>query len=277
MAERVGFELRSPFILRKLLILHKATIARAATVAQVGYSFGTHSLSIRKIVLFLALFLPGFVSAQSNSQFISLVLGPTGRPAAGVQVTVCSNVLEMSIPCTSTVNIFDSTGAGISNPALTDGKGNLNFWAPVGVYLLTFTGSQITPYRLVVNLPGGGGGGSGTVGPCTTNFMAKFTSVTGVGCSSVTDDGTTPTRTPNGTDSATGGFWIERVVDTGGVVQGKLACRSSVKKVVICPAGTQLGVLGVAGATVAAGGTVESALPELAARSHRMPRQKATG
>ena len=35
----------APFILRKLLILHKATIARTATVAQVGYSFGTHSLS----------------------------------------------------------------------------------------------------------------------------------------------------------------------------------------------------------------------------------------
>jgi hypothetical protein len=44
---RRGWDLNSvaPFILRKLLILHKATIARTATVAQVGYSFGTHSLS----------------------------------------------------------------------------------------------------------------------------------------------------------------------------------------------------------------------------------------
>jgi hypothetical protein len=73
---RRGWESNSVvrFILRKLLILHSAIIARTAQVAQVGYSFGTHSLSIRKIALFLALFLPSLTYGQSNSQFITLVL-----------------------------------------------------------------------------------------------------------------------------------------------------------------------------------------------------------
>jgi hypothetical protein len=77
---RRGWDLNSvaPFILRKLLILHKATIARTATVAQVGYSFGTHSLSwfiqaaaaglraISLAALFLAAFLTPSAFAQSR-------------------------------------------------------------------------------------------------------------------------------------------------------------------------------------------------------------------
>jgi hypothetical protein len=191
------------------------------------------------------------------SDFFSSLLGPTGRPAAGVTVTVCSNVSELSIPCVSTINIFDSTGAGISNPTITDGKGNLNFWAPPAVYLLTFTGAGITPYRLVVNLPGGGTGGGGCVGPGTLNVISKFVNGTCVGNSSVTDDNINPTRAPNGVDSGVLGYYADWTVDTGGVTANKLVCRSGSNKAVICPIGTTQGVLGVAQSTVAAGGQVE--------------------
>ena len=95
------------------------------------------------------------------------------------------------------------------------------------------------------------------VGPGTTNFMAKFNSSTTVTNSTCVDDGLNPTRCPDGMDSAAGGFYIERPVDTGGVIAGKLACRSSIKKAVLCPAGTTQGVLGVAQSTQSAGATVE--------------------
>lgn len=193
------------------------------------------------------------------------MLGATGRPLAGAQVTVCSNVAELGIPCLSTINLFDSTGAGISNPQTTDGRGNLNFWAPPGKYLMTVSGTGITPYRLVISLPcviGGTncGGGGGSVGPGTPNTVAKFSTTTNVGNSSVTDDNVNPTRAPNGVNSANLGFYAEWVVDAGpGVTANKLVCRSAsdAAKVVICPIGTTQNVLGVAQATVAAGNTVQ--------------------
>lgn len=94
-------------------------------------------------------------------------------------------------------------------------------------------------------------------GSGTANTITKWTSPSSVGNSSATDDGTNPTRTPNGLDTAVQGNYDEWTVDTGGVTVNKLACRSSSNKAVICPINTTSGVLGVAQATVAATGTVE--------------------
>jgi hypothetical protein len=217
--------------------------------------------SLYLIVLVLFMALPAF---GQNAQLNTIVLGPTGRPLAGATVTICSNVSELGIPCTTTINIFDSTGAGISNPQTTDGRGNLNFWAPPGTYLMTVSGAGITPYRLVISLPCvvggtgcGGGGGGGTVGPGTPNILAKFTSPNTVGNSTCSDDGINPTRCPDGVDSAVLGFYAEWTVDTGGVTANKLVCRSGSNKAVICPAGTTQGVLGVAQSTQTVGNTVE--------------------
>lgn len=104
--------------------------------------------------------------------------------------------------------------------------------------------------------PKQGAGGNSILCPGTINVLAKFTGVS-TGCNStVTDDGFTPTRTPNGENSAQGGIWTERTVGTGGVILGQLVCRFNVTQVITCPAGTTQGVLGVAGATTSAGNTV---------------------
>lgn len=208
---------------------------------------------MKKLLLLLALlFVPALTKAQTNSQFLNVVLGPTGRPLAGATVTFCSDVSEVAIPCTTTIDLFDSTGASISNPTRSDSRGNVNVWAPVGIYLMTVNGNGITPYSIVVNFPGAGGG---TVGPGTVNHLAKFTSPTTVGDSTCTDDGTNPTRCPNGMNTAAGGNWAEWEVGVGGVAANKLACRSASNKAVICPAGTTTGVLGVAQATKTVGET----------------------
>jgi len=98
----------------------------------------------------------------------------------------------------------------------------------------------------------GAGGGTGT-----TNTVAKFVGPSVLGNSTVIDDGTNPTRSPLGLNTALNGNYTEWVVDTGGVVINKLACRSGNSKAVICPTSATVGVLGVAQATVSSGGTVE--------------------
>jgi hypothetical protein len=103
----------------------------------------------------------------------------------------------------------------------------------------------------------GSGGGGGTVGPGTVNQLSKFLSVNNVGDSTCSDDGTNPTRCPNGMNTAGGGNWVEWLVDTGGVQANKLVCRTNAQKAQICPAGTTQGVIGVAQSTVASGGTAK--------------------
>jgi len=105
--------------------------------------------------------------------------------------------------------------------------------------------------------PGGGGGGGTIGGSGTPGTIPVFINNTTIGNSSCTDDGINPTRCPNGMDTASGGNWVEWVVDTGGVQANKLVCRTSAQKAQICPAGTTQGVIGVAQATVSSGGTVE--------------------
>ena len=91
----------------------------------------------------------------------------------------------------------------------------------------------------------------------TANTLLKSNGASPAGNSSVVDDGTNPTQTPNGLDLVQNGLGDEYTVDTGGVTENLLACRSSSNKVVICPAGATTTVLGVARSTVAATGTVK--------------------
>lgn len=96
-----------------------------------------------------------------------------------------------------------------------------------------------------------------STGTLTAPFIPVATGSTTLGNSTCKDDGTNPTRCPNGMDTAASGVLIERTVDTGGVVANKLACRSSISLAVICPAGATTTVLGAAQSTVSSGNTVE--------------------
>lgn len=99
-------------------------------------------------------------------------------------------------------------------------------------------------------------GAGGVTGSGTSNTMTKWTNTTVIGNSSVTDDGSTPTRTPNGSNTATVGNYDEWIIDTAGVTANKLACRSSNNKAITCPTSTTQGVLGVALSTGTSGQTV---------------------
>lgn len=98
---------------------------------------------------------------------------------------------------------------------------------------------------------------SGVSGNGTANLIAKWSGSTALGNSSLGDDGLTPVTAPNGIDTVSNGIYIERVVDAGGVVANKLACRSGIVKVQICPINTISGVLGVAQSTLSAGASAK--------------------
>lgn len=104
------------------------------------------------------------------------------------------------------------------------------------------------------------------LGTITSNTLLKAINSTTIGNSTGTDDGSNPTRWPNGLDTATAGNFEEYTVDTGGVAVGLALCATSNvdgngrPKVLACPhTATQpgAGFVGMAQATVAAAGTVK--------------------
>jgi hypothetical protein len=120
-----------------------------------------------------------------------------------------------------------------------------------------------SPYGLQISATGSGGTITGTG---TNNTVTKWTAASVVGNSSVTDDGTNPTREPKGNNTGTQGNYEEYTVDTGGVTVGLALCVTSNvdgagrPKVLACShTATQpgAGFVGIAQATVAATGTVE--------------------
>src|SRR5262245_1244575 len=209
---------------------------------------------MRRLLLLLALLFPFLALAQSDSQFLNIVLGPTGRPLAGATVTFCSDVNELAIPCTTTIALRNSSGGSIPNPTHSDSRGNVNVWATVGVYLMTVSGNGITPFRLVVNFPGGGGGA--TFPPGTPGTIIKYITSTTVGEATCTDDGINPTRCPNGMNTATEGYYAEWTAGVGGTTANLLVCRGAAQTAITCPAGTTTGVIGVARNTTLVGQTV---------------------
>lgn len=98
----------------------------------------------------------------------------------------------------------------------------------------------------------------------TTNNLSKFTSLNALGNSSLTDNGSTPTRAPNGVDTGINGNYQEFTTATGGVVQGQAVCVTATNdgngrpEVATCSTSSLgAGFAGIAQASVSAGGTVE--------------------
>ena len=99
---------------------------------------------MKKLLLLFAVICPSVLFAQ-GSQYQSILLGPTGRPLAGAQITVCS-FGSTGIPCQNSISIYSDPALSvpISNPTSSDSLGNWEFWAAPGNYVYTVTGPGIT-------------------------------------------------------------------------------------------------------------------------------------
>ena len=157
----------------------------------------------------------------------------------------CGSITPASSPVTSVgLSINGGSSSGIfavtGSPVTAAGTLNYNLSGTSGG-IPCFTSSSLLSSSAALSantIPKGGG-----AGVCPTN-------------SSVTDDGTNPTKTPDGLNTAAQGNYDEWTVDTGGVTANKLACRSSNNKAQICATSVTTGVLGVALTTQTSGQTV---------------------
>lgn len=146
---------------------------------------------MKRLILYLAILFPSVLFAQ-GSQYQSILLGPTGRPAAGAVITVCA-FGSTGIPCQSPINLFSDPGLSIpmTNPTKSDSLGNWGFWALPNNYVYTVTGVGITangPFTISVpcNLNSSCSGTTSTfaglpVSP-VTNALAIVTDGTGLNC-----------------------------------------------------------------------------------------------
>lgn len=109
---------------------------------------------MKRLFLLLALLFPALAFAQ-GSNYQAILLGSTGRPTAGAQITVCA-AGALGVPCSPTVNIYKDQALTIpqSNPIITDSLGNFSFWAAPNTYLYTATGLNVTSHGpFVIVLP----------------------------------------------------------------------------------------------------------------------------
>ena len=114
-----------------------------------------------------------------------------------------------------------------------------------------------TPYGLAIGCPTCGTSTGNLSGSLTSGKIPVASGANTLIDSTASDDGSTPTRTPNGINTANNGNYTEWTVDTGGVTANKLVCRSSSSKVQICATSTTQGVIGVALTTQTSGQTVK--------------------
>lgn len=200
----------------------------------------------------------GTTYAIQNSNFTSAV--------AGLKTTFCAANANTTTAPTLNMNgwgawtIFGPTGGALSLNDITPCAGASGTGQMINVQLTqTAAGMQWW-----LQNPKTEGGSGGVTGSGTANTLTKWTGTSVVGNSSVTDDGTTPTRAPNGIDTATGGNFQEWTAFTGGVTAGQAMCVTSTNdgsgrpEVTACSTGgSGAGFVGIAKSTVTAGNSVD--------------------
>lgn len=117
---------------------------------------------MRKTLLFLGLLLlPSLAYGQGGSVNGGgiVVLSATGRPIGGATVTICA-FGAAGLPCSPTITVYtDPTlGTPATNPATSDGNGNVFRYAAPGRYTYTVTGTGITGTSYTATVAGSGGG-----------------------------------------------------------------------------------------------------------------------
>jgi hypothetical protein len=94
-------------------------------------------------------------------------------------------------------------------------------------------------------LYGGGGGGSGCTG--TANQVVKINGSSACAASSIFDDGTNPTQTPNGLSQMTNGIYLQMPNSATGTTVNLTVCKDSSANAITCGTSTTSGVKGIAG------------------------------
>jgi hypothetical protein len=192
----------------------------------------------------------------------------------GNRVTVngiqTNQYVQQSFPTTTvTVYIHNTTtlatplfadGAGaqsLANPFASSAHGVAFFCAADGRYDVKYSGTTITtPFTVSdIHLCFSCAGSGGSVGPGTVNTIAKFTTTTNVGDSSVTDNGVAPTQATKGISAVTNGGFDQAVISANGVTANALVCVDATvttsKQVTTCPTSTTkaIGVADTGGTT----------------------------
>ena len=166
---------------------------------------------------------------------------------------------------TPTLSVYTQNMTVVFTPGLTSGSSptlNINALGPIALkkmsagalvaiaasdlvagtpYILRGVGSPVTGFVTVNE------GVSSSVASGTTNTVAKYTSSTAIGNSSVFDDGTNPTQTPNGISVMINGGYDLQVANNAvtGTTLNKMACQDGAGKAIVCPTSTPGAVIGV--------------------------------
>jgi hypothetical protein len=240
------------------------TILTTDRVSDVRYT-GTGATAVNLPQAGSAGFASNFTLVLTNAQGTGTVTVTPTTSTINSNPTLAIPASQYCFIYSDNTNYFANCGsitAG-SSPVTSVGL-SINGGSSSGIFAVT--GSPVTAAgTLNYNLSGTSGGipyFSSTTVLSSSALLSANTLVKGGGAgtaplnSSVTDDGTNPTRAPNGANTAAQGNYDEWTVDAGGVTANKLACRSSNNKAQICATSVTTGVLGVALTTQTSGQTV---------------------
>lgn len=107
------------------------------------------------LFVLVALLAPAFASAQGITVH-DTVLNQFGTPMPGASITICSqqdNVRPLPAPCTHLAPaVFSDSGLSVprTNPFKADGLGNYDFALAPGTYVVSISGTLITPRSYVL-------------------------------------------------------------------------------------------------------------------------------
>jgi len=178
------------------------------------------------VALLLALTAPG-VCAQ-GSQRVNVVQGDTGQAIAGANIWVCIGMVQpaySSTPaCAPAASIYSDPMLmnPVTQPLVSDGLGNYNYFGVAGTYTEVITGPMITGYTSTIVLPcapssptAGCGGSAGN--PPSPSGSIQFNNIGAFsasilsqdsGATTITDAGNMTVQGPHVTvnTSSSGGF-----------------------------------------------------------------------
>lgn len=125
-----------------------------------------------------------------------------------------------------TGNVLCKTSSG--NPCFASGQ-NITASAPIVVTPSPLTGAG------TISCPTCGTGSGNFSATGTNNIVVKFTGANTGGNSSITDDGSTPTKTPNGVDAGTTAGHDNEIANN--------AVTGTTNQFMVCPDGSQKGII----------------------------------